>query len=80
MKTSSQKYITKEDKRSYSIEVTKYDDGIKSDRFIIPVYDVRDGEHERAVVANQIKQNNRSKYTQPSSSVMGKSYQTSYKK
>jgi hypothetical protein len=80
MKTSSQKFITNKDKRSYGIEVATFDSGIETDKFVIPVYDVRDGRHERAVVANQIKQNNRSKYTLPSFSLMGKSYQVSHKK
>ena len=80
MKSSTQKIIEQKDRRSYGIQVTKFDSGIESDKFIVPVYDVRDGEQERKIINNQIKQSNRSKFTQPSFSVMGNSYQTSYKK
>lgn len=80
MKSSIQRVIQKEGKRSYDIEVTKFGSGIEDDKFIIPVIDVRDGKRERAIIANMTKQNNRSKYMQPSFSAMGRSYQVSHKR
>lgn len=80
MKTISKELLTKEGERSYGIQITKFDNDIESERFVVPVFDARDGERVRKIIANQIKQSNQSKYTKPSFSVIGKSYQASHKK
>lgn len=75
MKHTKVTVLPVENKRSYGIKV----ETDKQD-FIIPVIDVRDGEEERKKVNQMIKASNRSKYTQPSFSVCGNSYQVSHKK
>lgn len=80
MKTSTQKILKQEDKRSYLIRVTKLDNGVPTDRFMIPVIDVRDGKLEREAALKQLKQTRQSKFLKPSFSLGGNSYQTSHKK
>ncbi len=70
-----------ESKKSYKIQVIKMDGKFESDRFTIPVVDVRDGEAERGYVNTSLKAAARqSNFTRPSFSVIGKSYQASHKK
>lgn len=72
------KRITKEGKYSYGIQVKT-----SKEEFVIPVIDVRDGQHERNKVNTIIKNLNfhsGSKYMRPSYSVRGLSYQISHKK
>lgn len=80
MKNSTQKLLVQEDRRSYLIEVTKFNNGIEDDKFKIPVIDVRDGEEARKKVNSMLRDNNSSIFTKPSFSVIGKSYQVSHKK
>lgn len=83
MKKSIVKMLVSKDdtKRSHQLQVIKMDGNVESDRFNIPVVDVRDGEAERGYVNTSIKAASKpSKYMLPSFSVIGKSYQTSHKK
>ena len=69
--------LVKEDKRSYGIKV----ETSKGASFIIPVTDVRDGEAERKLIEASLKASaKQSKYTYPSFSGIGLSYQVSHKK
>lgn len=76
------KIVSKDEtKRSHQIQVIKMDGNIESDRFFIPVVDVRDGIPERGYVNTSLKASSKpSKFMQPSFSVIGKSYQVSQKK
>jgi hypothetical protein len=70
------KHLTREDKKSYGIQVTT-----KDDKFVVPVMDVRDGEQERAIVNNMVKNSRqRSQFLQPSFGSGGNCYQVSQKK
>lgn len=75
-KTSKQTNLLNGEKL-VGIRVTKFTDGIESDRFDIPVVDVRHGAASRKRVSAIIKQQNiqrGSKYFKPSYSVIGRSY------
>lgn len=65
------------------IKCTVLNNGQNEDEFIVPVLYSTRSDSERAIVNNQIRLNNKnkgSKFMKPSFSVMGHSYQESYKK
>lgn len=68
-------HLKKENKLSYGIKVET-----EKETFIVPVIDVRDGESERSAVKSMIKAQNKSKFMNPSFSVLGHSYKVSRKK
>ena len=69
-----------ETKKSYRLEIIKMDGKIETDRFSIPCVHAGDGPAERGYVNTSIKvSKSASRYTHPSFSVIGKSYQTSHK-
>lgn len=67
--------LKQDGKLSYDIKVQT-----AKDKFVIPVIDVRDGEVARDRVNQIIKSQHRSKFTNPSYSAGGNSYQVSQKK
>lgn len=80
MKTSKTTNLLNSNNEIIGIRVQKFNNGVLEDQFDIPVLDVRRSEEERKRVYKMISASNQSKYTKPSFSVMGFSYQVSHKK
>lgn len=88
MKRTEKKLIVQNDalvssepeQRSHYIEITKFTDNVETDKFYIPVIDVRDGKEQRDIVNRIERATNQSKYMRPTFSVIGRCYQASHKK
>lgn len=81
MKTSKSETII-QNNVIIGIKVSKFNDNVKDDEFVIPVVNVKNGEASREKANNIIKQVNRqmgSKFMRPSYSVIGGCYQNSHK-
>lgn len=80
MKTSKTTNLLNSNNEIIGMRVQKFNNGVLDDQFDIPVLDVRRSEEERRRVGRILKSSSKgSLYMKPSFSVMGRSYQTSYK-
>ena len=72
--------LKQDGKFSYGIKVETTNNRHEQADFVIPVVDVRDGEAARGRINQMVKSQQRSKFTNPSYSEGGNSYQVSQKK